>query len=335
MKKGAKLNSSPSFPFIVFLLSLSMVLPASAVSPVAMPAGVAPDRLVTEVLWDSLVRLPVGRRPRVVLVLGGGGARGLSHIGVLRVLEQERIPVDQIVGVSVGALVGALYAAGLPVEKIEAMAGQVGWNQLTDFSNFSMVKLILSDELLSTAKMESYLQSQIGNMSFSDLKIPFTCLATDLRTGDRVVFNEGSVALAARASATIPAIFKPVKYRQRLLVDGGLVDNLPTDIVSGDGQNFILAVMPNGEDMSGEVTNVLKALVRSIDIQKDTLMKLKKSKADVLIEPDVQRISMVDLGKSKECVDAGALAGRKAALEIKKLMIERTLKMNVNGPVAP
>ncbi len=171
-----------------------------------LPTGVTWDRMNTEIKWDAVRKLPVPNRPKISVVLGGGGARGLAHIGVLRVLEEERIPIDEIVGVSVGAVIGGLYASGMPIDDIERMASDIGWDKLTDLSRLRVFRLIVHEDLLSTERMEQYLKLHIGDKYFSDLKIPFACVATDLRTGEKVVFKEGSVALAARTSATIPVI---------------------------------------------------------------------------------------------------------------------------------
>jgi NTE family protein len=311
--------------FLVVLLGVAH--PLGWAVPI-MPAHVSRERLATNALWDQLRNKPVGERPRVILVLGGGGARGLSHIGVLRVLEQEHIPVDQIVGVSVGALIGALYASGLSVDQIESMAQDIGWKNLTDFSRFRLLKLILTDELLSTSKMEAYLDKKLGGLYFNDLKIPFVCIATDIRTGERVVFKEGPVAFAARASATIPGVFKPVPYRHRSLVDGGVVDNLPTNIITVDDNDFVLAVLPKVESEQKEVTTVLKTLVRSVEIQKDTMMQERKKDADFLIEPNVGDVSMVELDRYKECIDAGLLETRARVLALKKTLLQRAYKKN-------
>lgn len=295
-------------------------------SDVIYPQGVSAERLGTEAIWPAVSRLKVGDRPRVILVLGGGGARGLSAIGVLRVFEQERIPVDQVIGVSVGALIGALFASGVSVDRIEEMASEVGWNQLSDFSKVGMVRLILNDDLLTTDKMQSFMDDQVKGRNFSDLNVPFACIATDLRTGERVIFREGPVALAARASATIPGIFRPVEYRHRLLVDGGLVDNFPTDVAITEGNDLIVGVLPRSTLKVAEVSTVFQSLVRSIEVQRDVIMKEKKKTADFLIEPDVGSVSFIDLGRSKECIEAGVVATRKAALDLKKLIIIRTVQ---------
>ncbi|MBV9079569.1 MAG: patatin-like phospholipase family protein [Elusimicrobia bacterium] len=305
-------------------LIFALLVAAPAVAQPVLPTNVDKDRLGAEAAWRSVREMKPGQRPRVVLVLGGGGARGLAHIGVLRVLEEEGIPIDEIVGVSVGAMVGALYSSGLSVDKIELLTHDIGWQSLTDFSHSAMLKLVISDELLSSKRMEDYLAQQIGRKHFSDLNIPFSCVATDIRTGERVVFKEGPVAVATRASATIPAIFKPVEYRQRLLVDGGLVDNLPTDVPNRPGEwDIIIGVLPIGEYTLGDTTNVFRSLVRAIDIQKDIIIEEKKKGADFMIEPDVGDVSPVDLGRGAECIEAGTVAARKSALNLKALILSR------------
>lgn len=310
------------------ILSILLVIPHMCWGGVVLPTGVSEDKLATELLWQEIKQLPADKRSEVTVVLGGGGARGLSHIGVLRVLEQEGVPIDRIIGVSVGALIGALYAGGKSIDQIEDMASQVGWDSLTDYSKTGVFRLFLSDELLSSEKMEAYLNAQLGDLYFKDLKIPFACIATDLRTGDRVVFREGPVALAARASATVPGFFKPVFYRQRYLVDGGLVDNLPTGLVSETEKTFILAIEPRGDLERTEMTNVLNALVRSIEIQRDILLREKSNQSDFLIRPDMGNISVMDVGRSRESIYAGVKAANKAVLDLKKSIIIHSLSLN-------
>ncbi|MCG3205002.1 MAG: hypothetical protein KCHDKBKB_01719 [Elusimicrobia bacterium] len=289
-----------------------------------LPAGVSQERFSAEILWKSFEALAPSERPRVILVLGGGGAKGLSHIGVLRVLKEERIPIDEIVGVSVGALIGAVYAAGVDDAELEVMAHEIGWDKLTDVSQTSALRMILSDELLSTQGMEDYLKKHIGEKTFMDLPIPFSCLATDIRTGERVILREGSVAFAARASATIPGLFKPVPFRQRLLVDGGLVDNLPTDIIENKRPfDVVLAVLPKADKLPSEKLTVFRSLSRAIEIQGGIFMKENRKYADIVIEPEVGDISIIDLKRSRECIEAGTLASRRWALDIKNLLLRR------------
>lgn len=312
---------------IAFLLAAYVAAVDRPAAASNIPAtGVGEDRMAVETLWESARRLPLGERPRVVLVLGGGGARGLSHIGVLRVFEEERVPVDQIVGISVGSLIGALYAGGLSVDRIERMAADVGWNNLTDISKIGMIKLVLAEELLSTKRMESYLDQHLGKKYFSDLSIPLICIATDLRTGERVVFREGPVSIPARASATIPGFFKPVEYRHRLLVDGGLSESLPTDLAPSGEWNIVVAVMPVADLENIELESILSVLVRSLEIQKTVLIDEKKELADYLIAPDVDDMSFFDVHRSGDAIEAGVRETRRRVLGLKKMILRQILE---------
>jgi NTE family protein len=308
----------------LFVFSFLSFANAATASNVTLPTHVSDRRFATELLWRSFKLLPKNERPRVILVLGGGGARGLSHIGVLRVLEQEQIPVDEIVGVSVGALIGSLYAAGLPVEKIESMAHDIGWDKLTGQSKISMLRLLLSNELVPTARMETYLNKYMGKKTFADLRIPFLCVATDMQSGQRVILKDGPVAPAARASATIPGLFQPVTIDGHVLVDGGLVDNLPTNVADiRPDWDVVIAVLPHVDVTTLPTNTVYRTLIRSLEIQRDVIVAQNREHADVLIEPQVSNIGFADLDKSVECVDAGVRAARLQALEIKKVLLRR------------
>jgi NTE family protein len=284
------------------------------------------ESLVVDALWAKCKALPANRRPKTALVLGGGGARGLAHIGVLKVLRREGVPVDMIVGTSVGALVGALAAAGLPTEEIERLGADVGWGHLTDLSAAGLVKLLVADELLSTKKMEEYLRRRFGQMTFADLKTPFACVAADLRTGERIVLREGSVALAARASATMPGVFQPVSYRQRWLVDGGIVDNVPTDVAKVLGADVIICVNVPPDLTRNAATNVLTTLNQALYIQGQVIADERLALADVLIEPQVRDVNAFELWKSEECMKAGEEAARRALPRLRKSLVEKFFK---------
>ncbi len=310
--------------FLTRALLVASLVVGKAAFAFDFPTDVSEKRFATEVLWKGFQGLKVDERPRVILVLGGGGAKGLAHIGVLRVLREEHIPVDEVVGVSVGALIGSLTAAGVTDMELETMANEIGWNNLTATSKASAVRMILNDELLSTQGMEDYLRKRIGDKTFKDLPIPFSCVATDLRTGEKIVLQEGSVAFAARASATIPGLFQPVPFRQRLLVDGGLVDNLPTDIVPRKNDwDVVLAVHPKVEKLAGDKLTVFKSLVRAIEIQGGVITQAGKKSADFVIEPEVGDVGIADLRRSRECIEAGTLAAHKSVLALKQLLLSR------------
>jgi NTE family protein len=298
-------------------------LRADIPSPEALLSPKEQEAQLVEALWTRLRDIPPERRPKVGLVLGGGGARGLAHIGVLKVLVKERVPVDLVVGTSVGALIGALYASGIPVEEIERMGQEIGWDKLTDLSTARLMKLLLAEQLLSTERMERYIQARIGDRKFVDLPKTFACVAADLRTGEKIVLREGSVALAVRASATVPGLFRPVPYRHRLLVDGGLVDNVPTDVAKSLGADIIIAVNVPADFSKYNVSSVLTVLTQALYIQGGVISQERLNLADVLITPNVDTVTSLELWKSKECMEAGEAAARDSLLELRRTLIAK------------
>jgi NTE family protein len=177
-------------------------------------------------------------KEKIGLALGSGAARGLAHIGVLKVLEREGIRPDVVAGSSMGALVGALYARDRNIGRIEELALEVDWKK---------VVLLIDPTLPRTGfiegrKAKDLLKSIIGDMEFSELGLPFACVTADIESGEEVVIEDGPVVEAVRASVSIPVIFTPVKRKGRFLVDGGLVNPIPVSVVRRMGAGFIIAV---------------------------------------------------------------------------------------------
>lgn len=282
------------------------------------------EEIFKEYLWNEVNVLAPPQRPRVALVLGGGGARGFAHIGVLKILREEGIPVDLVTGTSIGALVGGLFAAGVPVEKMEHLAEDIGWEKITNISAEAVVKLLVAEKLLSTEKMEKYIAQQIGNKRFDELKIPFACVATDLKTGEKIIFREGLVVPAVRASATVPGVFEPVEYRQRYLVDGGLVDNLPVEVAKILGADIIIAVAVGADFTQYSTANILLTLNQAIYIQSEVLTQEEIKQAHLVVRPRVKDITAVELWRARECIDAGISATQKMIPEIKNLIMKET-----------
>lgn len=203
---------------------------------------------------------------KVGLVLGGGGARGYAHIGVLKVIEKYNIPVDFIVGSSMGSIIGACYAAGMPIEEIEKTASNMShlkFLQLLDF-NFPR-KGLISGKIL-----ERYFDELIDGKTFKDLKIPFVVTATDIITGREIVIKEGSVAKAVRASISIPGIFVPVKHDKYILADGSIINFCPVNVAKAIGSDIVIAV-----DVSSEIdsTNSFINMKKSVDGMKNFFEK--------------------------------------------------------------
>lgn len=178
------------------------------------------------------------KRPRIGLALGSGAAKGLAHIGVLKVLEREKVPIHFIAGTSAGALIGAVYASGIKAWQMEKIA--------VDIDRMEMARLfdpvLPWSGLIDGKKIEGFVAQVFGDRLIEDLKIPFVAIAADILTGEEVIIAKGSVVKAVRASISIPGIFTPVEFNNRLLVDGGVVDPVPTEVLRDMGMERIIAV---------------------------------------------------------------------------------------------
>ena len=287
------------------------------------------EEFIIDHLYYKTINLPKEKRPKVIVVLGGGGARGFAHVGALKALREANVPIDMIVGTSMGALVGSLYCSGIQLEEIENIATEIKWADISNLSATSLLTMINSEKLLSTEKMEKYINKMIGDKYFFQLNIPFACVATDIKTGEKIIFKEGPVALAARASANIPGLFAPVEYRQRFLVDGGLVENIPVSVAKLFDPDIIITIAVSADITKNCYNNVFSTLFQTIYIQGQQSDRNNLAKSDVIIAPQVSDVSAIELNKAVECIDAGFIAGKKSLNKIKKLIIDKTYEKNV------
>jgi len=256
----------------------------------------------------------------VGLALGSGGARGLSHIGVLKVLEKNNIPIDCISGSSIGAMVGGFYAAGLSVEKIETIALDTNWRLL-----FSLVDPRLKQGLISGGKVKRFIERCLPGTMFRDCKIPFSAVATDIKTGDVVTLRQGEMATAIRASISIPLIFKPVEIEGRLLADGGLSAPVPVETVRRMGATLIIAVnldnhyfAPKGHFGFYHIAD------NALTILRHHLASWNVREADVVINPDVKGRRWHNFANGRELIKAGEDAAKKQLPQIKELWRQKS-----------
>ncbi|RMH23301.1 MAG: hypothetical protein D6701_00390, partial [Gemmatimonadetes bacterium] len=285
---------------------------------------------------------PPAPRPRGALVLGGGGAKGGAHIGVLRELERLRVPVDLIAGTSIGAVIGGLYASGMDVDELEALVHSLEWSDLLSDRaprplrpfrrkaaderipsrlelGFNGGRIRFPRGLVSGQNVELTLRSAtlpVANVrSFEQLPIPFRAVATDLETGEAAVLGQGELSTAIRASMSIPGAFAPVERDGRLLVDGGLVDNLPVDVARAMGADVVIAVdltPPLYE--ADEITSALEVSAQTLRIT--TLRNTLPSRRalvegrDLLLQPDVESIAITDFRQLPASIAAGRAAAR-------------------------
>jgi NTE family protein len=255
-------------------------------------------------------------RPCIGLVLSGGAARGIAHLGVLRALEEHAIPIDVIAGASAGALVGGAYAAGMSVAQLEALARQLRWRH--------MGRMTLSRRGIQTsAPMEEFLRQHLPVTRFEELKIPFAALATDLRDGTPVVLSgTGDVPRAIRASCCVPGWYVPVTNGDgRQLVDGGLVAGLPISYARQLGADIVIAVDVNAEGAKfiDSPRSVIGVLVQAI-LAVERMVTSQQSKcADVLIVPKVGHIRWDETRRAEELLKAGYEATLELIDKIKQL----------------
>lgn len=250
-----------------------------------------------------------GPAPKVALVLGGGSARGFAHVGVIRVLEREKIPIDMIVGTSVGSLIGAIYAADVDSFDLEWTAFSL---ERDDIFDYGLVSAFTGMGAAKGEKLEAFVRTKVAIKDIEDLKIPFAAVATDLKRGTRVVLDKGPVARAVRASCAIPGVFQPVEHETALLVDGGVVDNVPVTVARERGADIVIAV-DIGKDIENEhISNLFEVVLQSIQIMARENVRAKTKAADVVIAPAVDMVGMMDFGQKKICMQAGIEAAEKA-----------------------
>lgn len=328
-----------------FSRPLALCLGLAALSPFVQAAA-------SPAAGDALSVPVAEQRPRVALVLSGGGARGAAHVGVLRVLEEMRVPIDLIVGTSAGAVVGGLYASGMSPDEITVFLTDLDWDRaLTDRPprrnlsfrrkeddaryltrleiGYRNGRLYLPRGLIAGQNVNFLLKTQTLDAAaierFDDLPIPFRAIATDIETGEMVVLDHGDLALAMRASMSVPGAFAPVEVDGRLLVDGGLVRNLPVDVARSLGADVVIAVnVATPLAARDELADVVGLSIQVINVL--TLQNVADSVAalterDVLIQPELRTVEASAFRQIRQAIASGISATRAAAARLAPLAI--------------
>jgi NTE family protein len=252
------------------------------------------------------------RIPAIGLALGGGFARGIAHIGVLKVLEEEGIPVRVVTGTSVGALIGACYCSGLTIAEMQDVAHHT---RFTTFARWTLSRYGFA----SNDRMVSFLDRTLKVKTFEELRIPLGVTATDFNTGEGMVFHSGSIVDPVRASCAYPGMFLPVEIRGRYLIDGMLSHPVPTRPLREMGAERVLAVHLKGTwSNGGAPRHLFDVIGQSFAIAQDAMSSLWKESADLIIEPDVAGFAYDDFKRADDLMHAGELAMRKALPEVRK-----------------
>ncbi len=283
----------------------------AAVGPALAAPDLSADGLLRDHLWREVRRAPVGRRPKVGLVLSAGSLRGVAHVGVIRVLENAGFPIDVVAGTSMGSVVGSFYAGGIPLERMWKIASHLRVDSGNNLSTRSLLTLLLFDRLLSSENTEKMIRLTLHGMTFDQMRKPFACVSMDIYTGEAIIFRDGDVATAVRASMNLPGIFQPLEYRHRFLVDGGVVDYIPVDAARLLGAQWTLASVTETDFTASRPKSVLDALEQVIDIRGAYLSRQQRRQANFLIEPPVGGIGMFDSQRIPEALDKGVIAAAK------------------------
>ena len=253
---------------------------------------------------------------KVGLCLGSGGARGLAHVGVLQVLEENGIVPDVISGCSAGAIFGAIYAAGTNLYLLEKYLGTVDAKTIIDLG------IPIQGGFLSGDKIEEVVMTLTHDLSFGETRIPFLCIATDLVSGEMKVFQEGKLHKAVRASMAVPGVFTPVLIDGHYYVDGGVVEELPVDVLRAQGADVVitsdLGIKRNFFDP--EHPSPVDILRRSTDIMQAKLTRQQADKGDVVIRPAASFMGLLKINGYEESVSAGRLKATEALPHIRELL---------------
>lgn len=270
------------------------------------------------------VAAPLMRPVRIGLALGGGAARGFAHIGVIKALESQGIVPDVIAGTSAGSLVGALYAAGNNGFALNQLALDMEEAAISDWS----VPLFASSSgIIKGEAIQNYVNKAVRNVPLEKLKIPFGAVATDLNSGQAILFQRGSVGAAVRASSAVPGVFQPVKIGAHTYVDGGLVSPVPVRFARQMGADFVIAVNISAQPTAQAASSSVDILLQTFAIMGQSINQFELREADVVISPALGTMKGNDFNGRNAAILAGERAGMAAVSEIRQKLRARQAKL--------
>ena len=256
------------------------------------------------------------------LALGSGGSRGVAHAGLLLALEEEGIKPDFIAGSSMGAVVGGVYASGVSAEKMHGIVKKLKRRDIVSINPAALTQMAI----LRSGKVRELLSEYLAVKNIEDFPVKFSCVATDVLSGNPFVFDRGDAALAIQASSTIPAVFRPVKYGDKLLVDGGCVSRVPIDTVKEMGADVVVAmdVLKNCSQPVEDVHNILSIVLRVFDIMdaQNSALRYRRDKdmCDLLLEPEIKGMSQYVIKDLDKAFEEGYLLAKANMQKIKSLL---------------
>jgi NTE family protein len=293
---------------IVLVLSLGIAGCASLPPPPEHPPSAEP-----------LVLTRKAERPLIAFVLGGGGARGFAHAGVLKVLDDAGIRADLVVGTSSGSLVGALYAGGIRNNELLEAALAVQREELVDF-------VFPHRGFIEGNRLQTYIDKALNGRLIEQLDIPFVAVATELATGRLVAFTRGDTGMAVRASCSVPVVFQPTTILGSEYVDGGLVSPVPVRVARASGADLVIAVdVSRHPEEQTELASTALLLTHAFVVMEHALAQEETKLADVVIRPDLAKVPATDLAARGRAIAAGEDAARAALPRIRSLIAGRTV----------
>lgn len=255
----------------------------------------------------------VKRKPIVGVALGSGGARGFAHIGVLKALEAKGIEIDMLAGSSMGSLIAAVYANGIEPHMMGKLALNLKRKHWLDLT-VPTLGFVAGDKIKQLIRLLTH------GKRIEELKRPLAIVATDIESGERVVFREGPVDQAVRASISIPGIFVPEKVGNRLLVDGGVIDRVPVTVIRKMGADIVIAVDVAQVDTPMKVSSIFDVIAQTIDVMEREILRHRIIAADLVIRPDVGHYSSIAYSGVEEIMELGERAGEAHAEQIQELI---------------
>ena len=286
------------------------------------------------------------KKKRIGLALGGGGARGLAHIGVLMVLEREGIPIDLIVGTSIGALIGGAYASGLSPEELQKRGdaylnsaefqssairafrkahakGQLGLTERIQTylrNTFYLIQAMFKPGILPNEDFQTTINYFIPDIQIEETRIPFRAVATDLVSGKEIIFSEGPLRQAVMASCAVPGAIAPLKEGERLLSDGGITCLVPSSVARKEGADIVISVAVDRCILPEELRTVVDVYQRANEIMSEKLKNYELANADVVILPEVGDLHWSDFSEAMNLIDEGEKAAREKLDDIRNIM---------------
>jgi NTE family protein len=311
-------------PINLCRLSLILVLVLTGCASVKAPETHAiktPVGMETPAM-GSTGTAPVANEPVVPLqvlhlglALGGGAARGFAHVGVIQVLEEAGIQPDLVVGTSAGSLVAALYASGKNSTQLRRVAETMEEAEITDW-----MMPILNRGALRGEALARYVNTQVGNRLIEQMKMPLGIVATDLHSGEPVLFRRGNTGSAVRASSAVPAVFQPVKIGNREYVDGGLVSPVPVRQARDMGANVVIAVDISTDPEGSPASDTFQILMQTFNIMGKRLNTVLLKDADIVVKPALMGVKSADFAARRKSIEAGREAMLKALPRLKEVL---------------